>query len=137
DVHTSVFFGDVVDEIGAVFEVRDVGRGEHDAAVVFACFLAECGEAFLTIAEIGGDDLTAIFRKFLANGGAQTADAARDDGYTFAHSNLRKMRRSGMCCAAAIKRWYEAGPGVSTTFARRFVGVGIGVGCGLGAARRA
>src|SRR6185437_7216175 len=79
DIHASVFFGDVVDEVGAVFEVRDVGRGEHDAAVVFACFLAKCGEAFLTIAEIGGDDLTAIFRKLLANGGAQAADAASDD----------------------------------------------------------
>ena len=73
----------MADQIGAIFEVGDIGGGEHDAAVVFAGFLAEGFETFLAAAEVGGDDLTAVFRKLLADGGAEPANAAGDDGYTF------------------------------------------------------
>src|SRR6185437_12741165 len=84
DVHAAVGFVDVLDQGFAILETGDVRRGEHDAAVERLRFLAECGQPFLAIAQVGGDDLAPGGRQLFADFGAQTADAAGHDRHTLA-----------------------------------------------------
>jgi len=80
DVDAAVAVFDLRERLPATFEIADVERCEVDRATEFGEFAVEGGDPFAACGQVECHHLTPGAGEVAADFGAQSADAAGDDG---------------------------------------------------------